>query len=61
MSPREECAPGSFMEERTEVDDDIGYGKVKTIFHLLRRKVGDELFHRSLKTTSQVYDRKRAS
>lgn len=61
VSPLKEYAPASFTEKRSGADDDIGYGKTAMIFYLLRQKLGETLFYRSLKTILQTYGGKRAS
>ncbi len=38
----------SFSAKREEFESDIGYGKGSMVFHLLRRKVGDETFFKGL-------------
>ena len=61
VSPMEEYAPEDFRDKRRDVDDDIGYGKISMMFHLLRRELGEGLFYQSLRTIVQTYRGKRTS
>ncbi len=51
----------SFSTKREEFESDIGYGKGSMVFHLLRRKVGDETFFKGLQKVITRFGGRRAS
>ncbi len=50
-----------FRSRHSSVTEAVGYGKTLMLFHMLRQKIGDELFARGLQSFYRQYRYKRAS
>lgn len=55
VDPEREYPVRSFLGKSEDADDDIGYGKLSMVFHLLRREIGDERFWGTLRRVSRDY------
>ncbi|MBU0473863.1 MAG: M20/M25/M40 family metallo-hydrolase [Bacteroidetes bacterium] len=61
VTPKNDFPLNKFLSRHDEPSEAIGYGKSSMFFHMLRRKVGDELFTKGFQTFNRENKFKRAS
>jgi aminopeptidase N len=61
VNPENDFPLNKFLSRKDEASESIGYGKSSMFFHMLRRKVGDELFVKGFQKFNRDNKFKRAS
>ena len=55
VTPDNEITLSSFKSPDSQAARAVGYGKAAMVFHLLRKKLGDEIFFKSLKKFVETF------